>query len=329
MSDPAALYTAIQEEVGSVLIGNEHIIEGLTMALLTDGHVLLEGVPGIAKTTAAELFAHASGLGYGRIQMTPDVLPADITGTEVYQEATGEFTTKKGPIFENVVLADEINRATPKTQSALLEAMAEQAVTIQGETFSLPSPFLLIATQNPIEMEGTFILPEAQRDRFQVKLVMELPDQDIERELLDQFDDDPALNATAIEQVVEPSDILDARTAVSEVYTASEVKEYILEIIAATREHTSVDHGASPRASLAFLNMGKARASMYDREYVIPDDIKALALPILRHRLVLSPDAEIGGTDPVEIIDGILESIEPPVDVAEESEDVLSAVGDG
>lgn len=325
MTDPETLHTAIRDEVGSVLLGNEHIIEGLTMSLLTGGHVLLEGVPGIAKTTAAELFAHASGLEYGRIQMTPDVLPADITGTEVYREATGEFETKKGPIFENVVLADEINRATPKTQSALLEAMAEGRVTIQGETFSLPSPFLLIATQNPIEMEGTFALPEAQRDRFQIKLEMGLPDRDIEYDLLDQFDDDPTLSATSVETVVDPDDLLAARDLVAEVYVAPEIKEYILDIVAATREHQSVDHGASPRASLAFLRIGKAKAAIYGREYVIPDDIKTLSRPILRHRLLLRPDAELGGTDPVDIIDEIVNSIEPPVEVAEEAEDVLSA----
>ena len=325
MTDPETLHTAIRDEVGSVLLGNEHIIEGLTMSLLTGGHVLLEGVPGIAKTTAAELFAHASGLEYGRIQMTPDVLPADITGTEVYREATGEFETKKGPIFENVVLADEINRATPKTQSALLEAMAEGRVTIQGETFSLPSPFLLIATQNPIEMEGTFALPEAQRDRFQIKLEMELPDRDIEYDLLDQFDNDPTLNATSVKTVVDPDDILAARDLVEEVYLAPEIKEYILDIVAATREEQRVAHGASPRASLAFLRMAKARAAIHGRAYVLPDDIKAISRPILRHRLLLRPDAELGGTDPATIVDEILNSIEPPVEVTENAADVLSA----
>jgi MoxR-like ATPase len=312
MSDPGTLYDAIRGEVETVLIGNEDIIEGLTVALLSDGHVLLEGVPGIAKTTAAALFARASGLDHTRIQMTPDVLPADITGTQVYREPTGEFETRKGPIFSNVVLADEINRATPKTQSALLEAMAERNVTIEGESYELPSPFLLVATQNPIEMEGTFALPEAQRDRFQQKLTMGLPDRENERDLLDRFDETPSLGTTSVEQVVEPDDILAAREAVDDVYVDEAVKEYVLELVGATRNHDSVEHGASPRASLAFLRAGKARAAIHDREYVIPDDVKSLAESILVHRLVLQTDAEIGGTSPEDIVADILTSVSAP-----------------
>jgi MoxR-like ATPase len=312
MSDPGALYDAIRGEVETVLIGNEDIIEGLTVALLSDGHVLLEGVPGIAKTTAAALFARASGLDHTRIQMTPDVLPADITGTQVYREPTGEFETRKGPIFSNVVLADEINRATPKTQSALLEAMAERNVTIEGESFELPSPFLLVATQNPIEMEGTFALPEAQRDRFQLKLTMGLPSRDNERALLDRFDETPSLGAASVEQVVEPEDILAARDAVDDVYVDEAVKEYVLELVGATRDHDSVEHGASPRASLAFLRAGKARAAIHDRDYIIPDDVKSLAESILVHRLVLQTDAEIGGTAPEDIVADILTSVSAP-----------------
>ncbi|MFT4947263.1 MAG: MoxR-like ATPase [Natronomonas sp.] len=312
MSDPGALYDAIRGEVETVLIGNEDIIEGLTVALLSDGHVLLEGVPGIAKTTAAALFARASGLEHTRIQMTPDVLPADITGTQVYREPTGEFETRKGPIFSNVVLADEINRATPKTQSALLEAMAERNVTIEGESHELPSPFLLVATQNPIEMEGTFALPEAQRDRFQQKLTMCLPSRENERDLLDRFDETPKLGTTSVEQVVDPEEILAARDAVDDVYVDEAVKEYVLELVGATRDHDSVEHGASPRASLAFLRAGKARAAIHDREYVIPDDVKSLAESILVHRLVLQTDAEIGGTSPEDIIADILTSASAP-----------------
>jgi MoxR-like ATPase len=312
MSDPGALYDAIRGEVQTVLIGNEDIIEGLTVALLSDGHVLLEGVPGIAKTTAAALFARASGLEHTRIQMTPDVLPADITGTQVYREATGAFVTRKGPIFSNVVLADEINRATPKTQSALLEAMAERNVTIEGESHELPSPFLLVATQNPIEMEGTFALPEAQRDRFQQKLTMGLPNRENERDLLDRFDETPSLGTTSVEQVVEPDDILAARDVVDGVYVDGAVKKYVLELVGATRDHDSVEHGASPRASLAFLQAGKARAAIHNREYVIPDDVKALAESILVHRLVLQTDAEIGGTSPEDIVADILTSVNAP-----------------
>lgn len=306
MSEPGEIYAAIREEVGRVLIGNEHMIEGLTIALLSDGHILLEGVPGIAKTTGAALFARASGLDHARMQMTPDVLPADITGTEVYREPTGEFETRKGPIFSNIVLADEINRATPKTQSALLEAMAEGNVTIEGTGHELPTPFLLVATQNPIEMEGTFTLPEAQRDRFQQKLTMDLPERKKERALIDRFDGDPSLGPDTIEQVVTPDDLLDAKTAVAEIHIEPSVKEYLLDLVTATRDHDHVEHGASPRSSLAFLRAGKARAAIHDREYVIPDDIKTLAHPILVHRLVLNTDAEISGVEPETVVDDVL-----------------------
>jgi MoxR-like ATPase len=312
------MYAAVREETDRVLIGNDRIIEGLMIALLSDGNVLLEGVPGIAKTTAAQVFARASGLEHTRIQMTPDLLPADITGTEIYREPTGEFEIKKGPIFANVVLADEINRATPKTQSALLEAMAEGTVTIDGTERALPSPFLVVATQNPIEMEGTFTLPEAQRDRFQQKLRIGTPDIQTERAILDRFDTEPALGPDTIEQVITPDQLKDARAKVKEVHVAESIKEYALEIVAATREHTHVEHGASPRASLAFLNAGKARAAIHNREYVIPDDIKALAEPVLIHRLILNADAEISGTTAAEVVSAVLEATTPPAGDAEE-----------
>ena len=312
MTDPGALYDDIREEVGRVLIGNEHVVEGLTVALLSDGHVLLEGVPGIAKTTTAELFARATGLESARIQMTPDVLPADVTGTKVYREETGTFETRKGPIFANVVVADEINRATPKTQSALLEAMAERNVTIEGEGHPLPAPFLVVATQNPIEMEGTFVLAEAQRDRFQQKLRMDLPERDDERLILNRFDGAPSLGPESVEQVATAEALLAAREAVTEVHVAPEVKEYALDLVDRTREHNQVEHGASPRASLAFLHAGKARAAIHGRDYVIPDDIKALARPVLIHRLVLNTDAEIGGVDAGAVLEEILASVEPP-----------------
>jgi MoxR-like ATPase len=202
MTDPASVAASIREEVGRVLIGNEDVVGRLTIALLTRGHVLLEGVPGVAKTTMANLMARSTGLAYNRIQMTPDVLPADVTGTNVYRETTGEFQVQKGPVFSNVVVADEINRATPKTQSALLEAMQERNVTIEGETYALPSPFFVIATQNPIEFEGTFTLPEAQRDRFQFKLTVDLPSRDNESAILDRFDSNPDLGADSVEQGV-------------------------------------------------------------------------------------------------------------------------------
>ncbi|ELY37695.1 AAA family ATPase [Natronorubrum tibetense] len=310
--DPAATYDALQDEIGRVLIGNESAIEHLTIALLTRGHVLLEGVPGIAKTTLANLFARVSGLEYNRIQMTPDIVPADITGTHVYRESTGDFTLQRGPIFANLVVADEINRATPKTQSALLEGMQERHVTIEGETLSLPTPFMVIATQNPIEIEGVFELPEAQRDRFQFKLTVDLPERAVERQLLDQFDDDPELGPEDVEQVVEVGELLAARETVADVYVAPAIKEYVLDLVTATRDHPDVTHGASPRATLAFLHSTKARAAIHGREYVIPDDVKELAEVILAHRLVLSTDADLSDVSRDEIVTEVVETVTPP-----------------
>jgi MoxR-like ATPase len=328
MTDPADLYEAIQDEVGTVLIGKEALVERLTVSLLTRGHILLEGVPGVAKTTVANLFARATGLEYNRIQMTPDILPADITGTYIYREQTGEFELRRGPIFANLVVADEINRATPKTQSALLEAMQEETVTVEGDTMDLPEPFMVIATQNPIEMEGTFELPEAQRDRFQLKLNVDVPDREEEGELLGRFDDDPELGPDQIEQVVETHDLLDARETVSDVYVDETVRNYILDIVEATRNSPDLEFGGSPRASIAFLNTAKARASIHGREYVIPDDVKVLAEPILAHRVVLSTDAELSDMSSREVIENVVDTVEPPGrEIIEEA--AQPAVGDG
>jgi MoxR-like ATPase len=331
MSDPEAVARAVREEIGKVLIGNEDVIDGLTVALLTRSHVLLEGVPGVAKTTMANLFARATGLDYKRIQMTPDVLPADVTGTHVYREATGEFDLQKGPVFSNVVVADEINRATPKTQSALLEAMQERRVTIEGDTHELPDPFAVIATQNPIEMDGTFELPEAQRDRFQFRFVVGLPDRDTEWELLNRFDADPDLGPEDVEQVVTPEEIVAARETVRGTYVSDAVKGYILDLVAATRESPDTEHGASPRAGIAFLNASKAHAAVEGRQYVIPDDVKLLAEPVLAHRLVLSTDAELGDVTPSEVIQSVVGSVTPPGGEEPETgtEAGAEAVGDG
>lgn len=312
MSSPEALYETLREAVGDVIVGNEEILEGLTIALLTDGHLLLEGVPGVAKTTIANAFARASGLSYSRIQMTPDMVPADVVGTNVYQQATGEFQLKKGPVFANLVVADEINRATPKTQSALLEAMEESTVTIDGETLELPTPFMVIATQNPIEMEGVFELPEAQRDRFQLKYTVEIPDRSGEREVLDRFDAAPSLNPSTVEQVIEPAALQHASDAVTDVFVADPVKEYILDLVAATRDSPMLQHGGSPRATLAFLRAGKARAAIQGREYVIPDDIKSLAAPVLNHRVIRTTDAELADESVSAIIDEVLADVTPP-----------------
>jgi len=312
MTDPATLAADISDEVSTVLVGMDEHVESLTIALLTRGHVLLEGVPGVAKTTLAHSFARASGLLYNRVQMTPDILPADITGTSVYREPTGDFEIRKGPVFSNMVVADEINRATPKTQSALLEAMAEGNVSIDGETIMLPDPFLVVATQNPIEMEGTFDLPEAQRDRFQLKLTVELPEMDDERALIDQLGDNPTFGPADVESVVDLEDILAAREAVADVGYEDPVREYILELVRATRDHPDIRHGASPRGSQALLQVAKAMAAIRGRDYVLGDDVKAMVEPVLRHRLVMTTDAELSGVTPVDVLSDITSSVTPP-----------------
>ncbi|WP_435181710.1 AAA family ATPase [Halorussus sp. AFM4] len=318
MSDPAALYEDLREEIQTVLVGNEEAVEGLAVALLTKGHVLMEGVPGVAKTTIATSFARATGLDANRIQMTPDILPADVTGTHVYRESTGEFELKRGPVFANVVVADEINRATAKTQSALLEAMQERTVSIGGQTLSLPEPFLVVATQNPIEMQGTYDLPIAQYDRFQLKIDVEVPDRGAQRALLDRFDDQPDLGPGDVSQVVDRGELLDARDVVADVYVDSSIKQYLLDVAAETRESADTDHGASPRATLSFLDAAKARAAIRGRDYVTPDDVKALAEPILSHRLSLSADAELSDVTTDEVVADVLASVDVP-EVSNES----------
>ena len=316
--DPEAVFETVQTEMQRVLIGNEPVIERLFGALMTGGHVLLEGPPGVAKTTIAELFARVTGLEYNRIQLTPDTLPADITGTTVYREETDDFEVRKGPVFANVVIADEINRATPKTQSALLEAMQERQVTIDGTDYRLPEPFLVVATQNPLEMEGTFELPEAQRDRFQFKRIVEAPNRAAERQLLERFHDAPTLDARAVEQAVAPERLTTLRETIAAVHIGTEVREYLLDLITATREHPSVAHGASPRAALQLQDAVKARAAIHGRTYVIPDDIKQVADDVLAHRLVLSTDATLGDVTPRSVVEGILADTESPSAAAAE-----------
>lgn len=312
MSSPEAVYEAIREETSEIIVGNDEILEGLTIGLLTDGHLLLEGVPGVAKTTIANTFARASGLSYSRIQMTPDMVPADVVGTNVYRQATGEFQLRKGPVFSNLAVADEINRATPKTQSALLEAMEESTVTIDGETLQLPRPFMVIATQNPIEMEGVFELPEAQRDRFQLKYTVPLPERTDEQEILDRFDSSPSLDVSTVEQVVDLDEIQAASDTVDDVFVADAVKEYILDLVTATRTSPALRHGGSPRATLAFLAAGKARAAIRGRSYVIPDDIKALAVPVLVHRVIRTTDAELADRSATAIVEDIIDGVASP-----------------
>lgn len=311
-TSPAELYDTLHDEITRVLVGNETVVERILYALLTNGHILLEGVPGIAKTLTAESFARASGLTFNRIQMTPDVLPADVTGTTIYREATGEFEVQRGPVFGNIVVADEINRATPKTQSALLEAMGEQQVTIENNTYALPELFLVIATQNPLEMDGVYELPEAQRDRFQFKLQLSYPDTDEERAILDRFDAEPDLTPASIEQVVTKDEIKSARHNVEKTFVADPVKNYLLDIVTATRDNNETEIGASPRAALDLLDAAKGHAAVNDRSYVIPDDVKYLASDVLAHRLVLNTDAELSDRTAGDIIETVLDSVETP-----------------
>ncbi len=324
-ADPAAVHEAITTEIGRVIVGNESIIEGLTISLLTRGHLLLEGIPGVAKTTLANLVAEVCGLSYRRIQMTPDVLPADITGTHIYRESTGEFELRRGPIFANVVVADEINRATPKTQSALLEAMQERQVTLEGETLALPAPFMVIATQNPLEEEGVYSLPIAQRDRFQLKLVMGTPARELERELLKRFQGDPDLGVELVGRVIDPADLLAAQAIVADVHVSDVITEYLLDLVAASRSHPDVNHGVSPRAAIAYQDVAKAKAAIEGRSYVLPDDLRSLAVEVMEHRLVLSADAELSGVSPTDIVFDVVDSVEPPgasaAEVAELVED--------
>jgi MoxR-like ATPase len=294
----------------------------------------LEGPPGVAKTTIARLFASLTDLEYSRIQLMPDLLPSDVTGTQIYREETGEFEFQQGPVFANVVLADEINRATPKTQSALLEAMQERMVTVASQTSPLPTPFILIATQNPIETEGTYKLPIAQRDRFQFKLQIGLPERDEERELFDRFDADPGLEPELVDPVISAETISAIQTAVKGVHVDEKIREYILDIVGATRDHSQIEHGVSPRATLAFLNGGKAKAVLRGREYVIPDDVKSLAKPVLAHRLVLTSDAEFSGWTSRDVVENLVDDVETPgsqigteSDLGGEFED--TAVSDG
>jgi MoxR-like ATPase len=312
VTSSSAVYTAIESAVDEIVIGNAQVIEGLTIALLTRGHVLLEGVPGVAKTTIANAFSQALGGEYARIQMTPDVLPADITGTYVYRETTGEFELRKGPLFANIVVADEINRATPKTQSALLEAMQERQVTIEGETLTLPDPFLVIATQNPIEMEGTFELAEAQRDRFMLKYEIDLPTREEETALFDRFNSDPQLRPEVVDNAVDIQTLSEATEEIIDVHISDPVREYILDIVEQSRAEAGVEHGGSPRATLALLDGGKARAAIHNREYVLPDDVKTLVEPVLIHRLVRNTDARLSDRSPTDIVQDVVESVPTP-----------------
>ena len=305
-------------ELGRVIVGQRAMVERLLIGLLADGHVLLEGVPGLAKTLAVRTLASTIHAGFHRIQFTPDLLPADLVGTMIYNQRTGEFGVQQGPIFTNLLLADEINRAPAKVQSALLEAMQEKQVTIGGRTFPLPELFLVLATQNPIEHEGTYPLPEAQVDRFMFKLVVTYPERREEREVLDRMTAGPEPTAR---RMLDPERVLAARALVQTVYTDDRIKEYVLDLIAATRDPARaglgdlspmIEFGASPRAGIFLLRAAKAHAFLQGRGYVTPDDVKALALDILRHRVILTYRADAEGIGPDELLRRLLEAVPVP-----------------
>ncbi len=306
-----------KDEVKKVIVGQEEILDKLLIALIADGHVLLEGVPGLAKTLMVKTFSDVCGISFCRIQFTPDLLPADIIGTKIYNHSNSSFSTQKGPVFHNFILADEINRAPPKVQSALLEAMQERQVSIHGETFVLDSPFMVLATQNPIETEGTYKLPEAQVDRFALKLIINYPSKKEEAEIIRRTTQ--SIEASA-KKVLDRSRLLQIQRFCREIYADEKIENYVSDIVDATRHPSDygldlnglIEYGASPRASIWLVLSAKARAMIDGRGFVIPEDIKAVAKDVLRHRIILSYEAEAEGMKSDELIDRILSKIKSP-----------------
>ncbi len=307
------------EEIGKVIVGQEYMVERLLIGLLTNGHILLEGVPGLAKTLAVRTLASTVAASFQRIQFTPDLLPADLTGTMIYQAGSGEFTAKKGPIFSHLILADEINRAPAKVQSALLEAMQEHQVTIGDETFLLEDPFLVLATQNPIEQEGTYPLPEAQIDRFMLKLTTTYPGKKEELEILNRMTTNQPLE---VKQVVALEDIAKAKATINQVYMDEKIKQYIINLVFATRnpkeyEELSdirglIEYGASPRATIYLATAARAHAFLRRRGYVTPEDIKSIGMDVLRHRVIITYEAEAEDISSEQILQRIFDCVEIP-----------------
>ena len=311
ISAQAELVTKIREEVAKVIVGQEKLIDRLILALVTNGHILLEGVPGLAKTLSCNTLATALGLDFKRISFTPDLLPADVVGTLVYSPKTGEFTPKKGPVFTNLLLADEINRAPAKVQSALLEAMQERQVTIGDETYRLPEPFLVLATQNPIEQEGTYPLPEAQVDRFMFKCLVEPPTKTDERRIMQRFAE--SAERPVAKTVCTPEAIASLRASLNDVYCDEKVGDYILEIVFKTREASEfIQCGASPRATLALNLAARGCALLHGRPYATPQDVKEVVHDVLRHRILLTYEAEAENMTSDMIIDKILNEVPVP-----------------
>jgi MoxR-like ATPase len=305
----------LRTQLARVVVGQENVVSLVLIALLSEGHVLIEGVPGTAKTLLAQTFARSLNLEFRRIQFTPDLMPGDVIGTNLFNFQTNQFALTKGPIFTEVLLADEINRTPPKTQAALLEAMQERSVTIDGTTYDLGPGFMVLATQNPIEQEGTYPLPEAQLDRFLVKLRMRYPTRDEEREIVSRHGRRtamPKLDEFGLETVVDANFLAAARHAVGEILLSDEVMDFVVDVVRATREDASLAFGASPRSSNMLAVASRALAVLSGRDYVIPDDVKQLAGPVLGHRIVLSPDAHVEGISALGVLKRILEKVPAP-----------------
>ncbi len=302
---------AIVDEVEHAIVGKKEVLEQVMVGILAGGHILFEDYPGLAKTLIARSFAQTLGLDFKRIQFTPDLLPSDITGSHIFDRNTGEFTLVVGPIFAHIILADEINRATPKTQSALLEAMQESQVTIDGESHPLPPPFIVIATQNPIEYEGTFPLPEAQLDRFMMRLDVGYPDLDGEVEILRRRRE-RKVDEIELSPVSNTEELLAMRAAVEEVFVEPDVETYIVSLVSKTRTDSNVYVGASPRGSLALLKLARAHAALAGRDYVLPDDVKEFAVPALAHRLILSPELWSKRITAIDVVESILRRVPVP-----------------
>jgi len=304
---------SIKQNIGAVVIGQDEVIEQIMIALLTDGHVLIEGVPGIAKTLMAKLFAKSISADFSRIQFTPDLMPSDVTGTSVFNMSKSEFEFKKGPVFSNIILIDEINRAPAKTQAALFEVMEERQVTVDGTTYKMDEPFVVFATQNPIEQEGTYRLPEAQLDRFLFKINVDYPSLEDEIKILkNKHEGKGAVETDLIKPYITRENIALFRQQIKELYIDENLIKYIAQIIDKTRNNNSLFLGASPRASINIMLSAKATAAVNGRDFVIPDDIKAVTYPVLRHRLILTPEKEMEGVTVDKVIKRIIDSVEVP-----------------
>jgi len=308
---PADFAQLLQENIANVIIGKRNAVELMLVALLCDGHILLEDVPGIGKTTLAKALARSIDCSFARIQFTPDLLPSDVTGINIYNQKEQQFEFRAGPVFHQLLLADEINRATPRTQSSLLEAMQEKQVTIDGETMALPGPFLVVATQNPIELEGTFPLPEAQLDRFLLQIQLGYPSLAEEEEILLRYERADPLQQ--LQPVADAATIVALQAQVREIHVNEDVRRYILAIVRTTREHEAVQLGVSPRGTLALYRASQALAALRGRDYVIPSDVKQLCTPVLTHRIHIGAQTRLRGRTPAQIIDEIAENTPAPV----------------